>query len=153
MFVLINGKRRYLWRAVDGEGEVLDILVQSLRNKKSALKLMRTLLKKQGFAPDEAVTDKLSSYRSGLRGRGVDDKHFTGGRRNNRAENSHLPVRQRERRMQRFKTPGSAQRFLSTHAAISSHESRFASFAVRRCTRGRMSSPRLDQNALLNQRA
>ena len=118
MFVSINGKQMYLWRAVDSEGEVLDILVQSRRNKKAALKLMRKLLKKQGYAPDEVVTDKLPSYGAALGDLGMDGKHVTGGRSNNRAENSHLPVRQRERRMQRFKSPRSAQRFLSTHAAI-----------------------------------
>jgi putative transposase len=118
VFVSINGKRMYLWRAVDGEGEELDILVQSHRNKKAALKLMRKLLKKQGFVPDAFVTDKLPSYGAALNDLGLSKRHDFGGRKNNRAENSHLPVRQRERRMQRFKSPGSAQRFLSTHAAI-----------------------------------
>jgi len=118
MFVSINGKRMYLWRAVDGEGEVLDILVQSRRNKKAALKLMRKLLKKQGIAPDSIVTDKLPSYGAALSDLGISERHDFGDRKNNRAENSHLPVRQRERRMQRFKSAGSAQRFLSTHAAF-----------------------------------
>ena len=118
VFVSINGKRMYLWHAVDSEGEVLDILVQSRRNRKTALKLMRKLLKKQGFVPDAFVTDKLPSYGAALSDLGMKGKHVTGGRSNNRAENSHLPVRQREQRMQRFKSPGSAQRFLSTHAAI-----------------------------------
>jgi putative transposase len=118
MFVSITGKQMYLWRAVDSEGEVLDILVQSRRNKKAALKLMRKLLKKQGFVPDAFVTDKLPSYGAALGDLGLSKRHDFGGRKNNRAENSHLPVRQRERRMQRFKSPGSAQRFLSTHAAI-----------------------------------
>ncbi len=118
VFVSINGKRLYLWRAVDGEGEVLDILVQSRRNKNAALKLMRNLLKKQGFIPDAFVTDKLPSYGAALKDLGLSKRHDFGGRKNNRAENSHLPVRQRERRMQRFKSPGSAQRFLSTHAAV-----------------------------------
>jgi transposase-like protein len=118
VFVSINGKRMYLWRAVDSEGEVLDVLVQSRRNKRAALKLMRKLLKKQGYAPTEVVTDKLPSYGAALRDLNMTEKHVTGGRSNNRAENSHLPVRQRERRMQRFKSAGSAQRFLSTHATV-----------------------------------
>ena len=114
----INGRNMYLWRAVDCEGEVLDLLIQSRRNKTAALKLMRKLLKTQGFAPTAVVTDKLPSYGAALSDLGMQGKHITGGRSNNRAENSHLPVRQRERRMQRFKSAGSAQRFLSTHAAI-----------------------------------
>jgi transposase-like protein len=118
VFVLINGKRMYLWRAVDSEGEVLDILVQSRRNRKAALKIMRKLLKKQGFLPDEVVTDKLPPYGAALSNLGMKARHVTGGRSNNRAENSHLPVRLRERRMQRFKSARSAQRFLSTHAAV-----------------------------------
>jgi len=97
---------------------VLDILVQSRRNKQAARKLMRKLLKKQGFVPDAFVTDKLPSYGAALNGLGLSKRHDFGGRKTNRAENSHLPVRQRERRMQRFKSAGSAQRFLSTHAAI-----------------------------------
>ncbi len=118
VFVSINGKRMYLWRAVDSEGEVLDILVQRRRDKRAALKLMRKLLKNQGFVPDAFVTDKLPSYGAALGDLGLSKRHDFGGRKNNRAENSHLPVRQRERRMQLFKSPGSAQRFLSTHAAI-----------------------------------
>jgi putative transposase len=118
VFITISGKRSYLWRAVDSEGEVLDILVQSRRNKTAALKLMRKLLKKQGFVPDAIITDKLPPYGAALRDMGLSRLHDFGGRKNNRAENSHLPVRQRDRRMQRFKSAGSAQRFLSTHAAI-----------------------------------
>jgi putative transposase len=118
VFVSINGRNMYLWRAVDCEGEVLDVLVQSRRDKRAALKLMRKLLKAQGFAPTAVVTDKLPSYGAALSDLGMKSKHITGGRSNNRAENSHLPVRLRERRMQRFKSAGSAQRFLSTHAAV-----------------------------------
>jgi len=118
VFISINGKRMYLWRAVDNEGEVLDILVQSRRNKRAALKLMRKLLKKYGFVPDTVVTDKLPSYGAALRELNLSKHHDFGGRKNNRAENSHLPVRQRERRMQRFKSTKSAQIFLSIHATV-----------------------------------
>ncbi len=118
VFTLINGKRMYLWRAVDSEGEVLDILVQGRRDKRAALKLMRKLLKNQGFVPDAFVTDKLPSYGAALSDLGLSKRHDFGGRKNNRAENAHLPIRQRERMMRRFKSPGSAQRFFSTHAAI-----------------------------------
>ena len=118
VFVSIAGKQMYLWHAVDGEGEVLDILVQTRRNKKAALKLMRRLLKKQGFVPDAIVTDKLPSYGAALKDPGLARLHDCGGRKNNPAENSHLPVRQRDRRMQRFKSARSAQRFLSTHTTV-----------------------------------
>ena len=116
--VSIAGKRMYPWRAVDSEGEVLDILVQSRRYKKAALKLTRRLLREQGFVPDAFITDKLPSYGAALKGLGLAKRHDFGGGKNNRAENSHLPVRQRERRMQRFKSARSAQRFLSTHATV-----------------------------------
>ena len=82
------------------------------------LKLRRKLLKSQGSSPDAVMTDKLPSYGAALSELGMSARHITGGRINNRAENSHLPIRQRERRMQRFKSAGAAQRFLSTHAAI-----------------------------------
>ena len=118
MYVSIGGRWMYLWRAIDQDCEVLDFLVSAKRDKKAALKLMRKLLKKQGFVPDAFITDKLPSYGAALNDLGLSKRHDFGGRKNNRAENSHLPVRQRERRMQRFKSPGSAQRFLSTHAAI-----------------------------------
>ena len=121
MFVTIRGKRMYLWRAVDSEGEVLDFLIQPKRDKKAALKLMRRLFKRQGFVPKWIVTDKLRSYGAALRDLGLSRRHETGGRKNNRAENSHQPVRRRERKMQRFKSPGSAQRFLSIHAAVYNH--------------------------------
>jgi len=118
VFVSINGRQLYIWRAVDSEGEVLDILVQSRRDRKAALKLMRKLLKKQGIIPTTVVTDKLGSYSAALRELGLARRHDTGRWGNNRAENSHQPLRQRERRMKRFKSSGSAQRFLSIHAAV-----------------------------------
>jgi transposase-like protein len=105
-------------RAVDSEGEVLDLLVQQRRNKAAAIKLMRKLLKKQGFASEVLVTDKLRSYAAAKSELGLSARHEQGLRRNNRAENSHQPVRRREFKMQRFKSPGSAQHFLSVHAAV-----------------------------------
>ena len=118
MAVVIAGRQFWLWRAVDDEGEVLDLLVQRRRNKAAAVKLMRKLLKKQGFAPAVLVTDKLRSYGAARSEIGLSARHEQGLRKNNRAENSHQPTRRRERKMQRFKSPGSAQRFLSVHAAV-----------------------------------
>src|SRR5580658_806173 len=111
-------KRMYLWRAVDHEGEVLDMLVQRRRDKRAALRLMRKLLRKRGFAPKLLTTDKLGSYASAFRHLGLTCPHQQRLRANNRAENSHQAVRRRERKMQRFKSPGSAQRFLNMHAAV-----------------------------------
>ena len=118
MFVSIGGRRMYLWRAVDAEGEVLDILVQARRDKRAALKLMRKLLKRQGFVPKAVVTDRLRSYGAALGTLSLQHRHEMGGRRNNRAENSHQPVRRRERAWIGFKKPGTTQRFLSSHAAV-----------------------------------
>ncbi len=92
MFISINGEQMYLWRAVDDEGEVLEVLVQSRRKKKAALKLMRKLLKKQGFVPSAIITDKLPSHSAALTELGLSKHHDFGGRKNNRAENSHQPV-------------------------------------------------------------
>ena len=119
MVVRINGKRMFMWRAVDKEGEVLDVLVQKRRNKAAALKLLRKLLKNQGLVPEAIVTDGLASYKAALRDLGGLKRHKPGRLRdNNRVENSHLHVRRRERKMQRFKSQGQAQRFVSTHSAI-----------------------------------
>jgi transposase-like protein len=117
LVIVIRRKRYWLWRAVDNEGEVLDFLVQRRRNARAAKKLMKKLLKKQGFAPSRIVTDKLRSYPSAFRAIGLVAEHDRGLRANNRAENSHQPVRRRERKQQRFKSPGSAQRFLNIHSA------------------------------------
>ena len=117
VYLKINGRMVYLWRAVDAEGEVLDVLVQEKRDKHAALKLMRKLLKKYGFVPDLMITDDLRSYGAAARELGIEKHHERGRWRNNRAENSHQPTRRRERKMQGFKSQGSAQKFLSTHAA------------------------------------
>jgi putative transposase len=118
MVVRIAGERMYLWRAVDHEGEVLDMLVQRRRDSRAALRLLRKLLKKQGFAPKLLVTDKLRSYAAAFRRLRLTCPHEQGLRKNNRAENSHQAVRRRERKLQRFKSARSAQRFLSMHAAV-----------------------------------
>ena len=118
MVISIQGRRHYLWRAVDDEGEVLDMLVQPKRDKAAALRLMRSLIKKQGFVPAVMVTDKLRSYAAAFRDLNLSARHEQGLRTNNRAENSHRPVRRRERKMQRFKSAGSAQRFLSSYSAL-----------------------------------
>ncbi len=119
MVCKIGGRRMWLWRAVDDEGEVLDVLVQKRRNAAAAMKLLRKLLKHQGVHPETVTTDGLGSYRAALRKLGMLDRHRPGGmRQNNRAENSHLVIRRRERKQQKFKSQGSAQRFLSTHSSI-----------------------------------
>jgi putative transposase len=118
VYLKIDGRMVFPWRAVDAEGEVLDVLVQSRRNKRAALKLMRKLLKKYGFVPDKLVTYDLRSYAAAASDLGIAKRHERGRWRNNRAENSHQPARRRERKMQGFKSAGSAQGFLSAHAAI-----------------------------------
>ena len=118
VYLKIDGRMLYLWRAVDAEGEVLDVLVQSKRNKHAALKLMRKLLKKYAFVPERLVTDDLRSYGAAVRDLRIESRHERGRWKNNRVENSHQPTRRRERKMQRFKSAGSAQKFLSIHAAV-----------------------------------
>ena len=118
MVIVIRGRRHWLWRAVDNEGEVLDFLVQPKRNAKAALKLMRKLLKKEGWAPVRITTDKLRSYHVAFQTLGLTAEHIDNKRANNRAENSHQPVRRRERKQQRFKSAGSTQRFLNIYSAV-----------------------------------
>jgi transposase-like protein len=121
VFIRIAGKIHYLWRAVDDEGEVLDVMVQPRRDRKAALKLLRRLLKRQGSLPEAIVTDRLRSYGGAFRDLGLTGRHMTGGRSNNRAEVSHQPTRRRERQRRGFRSPGSAHRFLATHAAVYNH--------------------------------
>ncbi len=118
VYLKIDGRMAYLWRAVDADREVLDVLVQSKRDKRAALKLMRRLLKKYAVVPERMITDDLRSYSAAVRDLGIENRHGRGRWKNNRAENSHQPTRRRERKMQRFKSVGSAQKFLSTHAAV-----------------------------------
>ncbi len=118
VFVWIGGRPMYLWRAVDAEGEVLDVLVQAKRDRRAAVKLMRKLLKRQGLVPETWVTDRCPAYGAALRQLRLNRAaHLQHKRANNRAESSHVPVRRQERKQQGFRSPGSAQRFLSMHAA------------------------------------
>src|SRR5947199_1970009 len=118
MFVSIGGKKMYLWRAVDAEGEVLDCLVQSRRNKRAALRLMRKLIRKYRMVPSKFVTDRPSSYAAAIAALPVIVAHERGLRQNNRAESSHVSVRRRELKMRRFRSAESAQRFLSANALV-----------------------------------
>ena len=118
MVVRIGGRRMHLWRAVDDEGEVLDMLAQRRRNKQAALRLPRKLLKHQGIHRETIVIDSLLSYGAAVGELGCSDRHNTGRLRDsNRAENSHISNRRCERKQQRFNSQGSAQRFLATYAA------------------------------------
>ena len=121
MFLKINGKTSYLWRAVDQDGTVLDILVQSRRNKSAAKKFFRKLLRGCQYVPRVMITDKLGSYEAAKKEVMPSVEHRRHKRLNNRAENSHQPTRQRERTMRRFKSAGHAQRFLSAFGPIREH--------------------------------
>ena len=108
----------YLWRAVDDEGTVLDIVVQRRRNTKAAMRLLRKLIRKQGIKPTRIITDRLASYGAALTLLDLKHLHDVGGRKNNRAECSHVPIRRRERKSQRFRSVGNAQKLLSAHGQI-----------------------------------
>ena len=118
LFVKIQGRQQYLWRAVDEDGDVLDILVQSRRNKRSAQRFFRNLLKRQGCEPRRLITDKLRSYSTAHRSVMPSVVHCTDQYANNRAEVSHQPTRQRERQMRRFKSAAHVQRFVSLHDGL-----------------------------------
>ena len=120
-FLTINGERHYLWRAVDQDDNVLDILVQSRRNKQAAKKFFRKLLKGLQYVPRVIITDKLKSYGAAKREILPGVEHRQSRYLNNRCENSHRPTRQREYRMQGFKSAGHAQRFLSAYGPIAQH--------------------------------
>jgi putative transposase len=136
--ISIAGKKHWLWRAVDEDGYVLDEIVQTRRDTKAAKRLLARLMKKQGMAPKRIITDKLPSYRAAKRKvmPGVDHRSHKG--LNNRAENSHLPLRKRERVMQGFRSVGGLQRFTSVFSAArnlfvppNSHQSALATHVYR----------------------
>ena len=120
VFVKINGETHYLWRAVDHEGEVLESYVTKRRDRKAALKFIRKSMKRYGN-PAVIVTDKLRSYGAAMKVIGNASRQETGRRQNNRAENSHLPFRRRERAMLRFRQMRSLQKFVALHSSIHNH--------------------------------
>ncbi len=116
----INGETHYLWRAVDHEGEVLESFVTKRHDRKAALRFLKKSMKRYG-APKMIVTDRLRSYRAAMSELGNMRRQETGRWLNNRAENSHLPFRRRERAMQRFRTTRSLQKFTSIHSSVTNH--------------------------------
>src|SRR4051812_13684994 len=144
MFLIMQGERHYLWRAVDQNGNVLDILMQPRRDKRAAKKVFPKLLKGLTSIPRVIITDKLKSYGAAKREILPGVEHRQHRYLNNRAENSHQPTRQRERRMQRFKSPGQAQRFLSAYGPIAQHF---------RPHRHRLSAPEYRQQMKKNSRS
>ncbi|MEQ3725874.1 MAG: IS6 family transposase [Tateyamaria sp.] len=120
VFVKINGEMHYLWRAVDHEGEVLESYVTKRRDRKAALKFLRKSMKRYG-RPEVIVTDKLRSYGAAMKVIGNAERQETGRWLNNRAENSHLPFRRRERAMQRFRQMRSLQKFSAVHSSVHNH--------------------------------
>ncbi len=116
----VNGKLCYLWRAVDHEGEVLEVVATAKRDKAAALKFLKRIMKKYG-PPRKIVTDGLCSYSAAMNEIGAADRQEVGGRLNNRAENSHQPFRRRERAMQRFRSMKTLQKFSSVHAQVHNH--------------------------------
>jgi putative transposase len=121
VFLQINGAQHSLWRAVDQDGHVLDILVQARRDKRAAVKCFRKRLQGLHYVPRVVITDKLASYGAAKRAVLPSVEHRRHRGLNNRAENAHQPTRERERRMRRFKSPGHAQRFLAAHGPIADH--------------------------------
>ena len=120
VFVKVDGKLCYFWRAVDHEGEVLEAVVTAKRDKAAALKLLKRIMKRYGL-PRKIVTDGLCSYSAAMKELGNADRHEVGGRLNNRAENSHQPFRRRERAMLRFRSTKILQKFSSVHAQVHNH--------------------------------
>ena len=118
LFVTMQGRQHYLWRAGDEDGDVIDILVQSRRDRRAAVQFFRTLLKREGHVPRRLITDKLRSYAAAHRTVMPSVMHSTRQYENNRAEVSHQPSRQRERQMRRFTSAAHAQRFLSVHGVV-----------------------------------
>ena len=120
MYVKINGEIHYLWRAVDHEGEMLEAIVTKRRDKHAALKLLKKLIRRYG-EPDTIVTDKLRSYGAAMKELGISGHECEGRWINNRVENSHQPLRRRERAMLRFRRMRSPQKFAAVHSSVHNH--------------------------------
>ena len=130
VFAKVNGKRHYLWRAIDHEGEVPEVVVAIRRNKAAALKFLKKLMKRHSFA-EEIVTDRFASHKTALRQFGALNKQRTGRWLKNRVENSHLPFRRRERAMQCIRRMRSLQKFASVHSSVYNHFNQERSLASR----------------------
>lgn len=121
VYLKVDGRNQYLWRAVDQDGEVIDILVQSPRDARAAERFFRKILGVEGALPRRVITDRLGSYGVAMKRLMPGVEHIKDKGANNRAENSHQRTRQRERRRNRFRSAGSAQRFLSSFSTINNH--------------------------------
>ena len=148
VFVKINGKLCYLWRAIDHEGEVLETVVTAKRDKTAALKFLKRIMKKYG-RPRSVVTDGLSSYPAAMKEIGNAHRHEVGRRLNNRAENSHQPFRRRERAMQRFRSAKTLQKFSSVHAQVHNHFSQERHLVARETYKERRSAKLGEWRALM----
>ena len=147
VFVKVNGKLCYLWRAVDHEGEVLEAVVTAKRDKAAALKLLKRIMKKFG-RPRMIVTDGLRAYSAAMKEVGNADRQEVGGRLNNRAENSHQPFRRRERAMQRFRSMKTLQKFSSVHAQVHNHFNQERHLVTRQIYQQRRSAALAEWRAL-----
>jgi len=147
MFMKVNGKLCYLWRAVDHEGEVLEAVVTAKRDKAAALKFLKRVMKKHG-RPQSIVTDRLRAYSAAMKEIGAADRHEVGGGLNNRAENSHQPFRRRERAMHRFRRPRTLQKFSSVHAQLHNHFNQERHLVTRQVYKRRRSAALAEWRAL-----
>jgi putative transposase len=148
VFVKINGKLCYLWRAIDHEGEVLETVVTVKRNKAAALKLLKRVMKKYG-RPRSVVTDGLCSYSAAMKDMGAADRHEVGRSLNNRAENSHQPFRRREHAMHRFRSVKTLQQFSSIHAAVHDHFNHARCLVERKIYKQRRSAALAERRAVM----
>jgi putative transposase len=148
VFVKVNGKLCYLWRAVDHEGEVLEAVVTARRDKAVALKLLKRIMKKYGL-PQSIVTDRLRAYSAAMKEISAADRHEVGGRPHNRAENSHQPFRRRERAMQRFRSMKTLQKFSSVHAQVHNQFNQERHLVTRQVYKQRRSAALAEWRALV----